>query len=155
MNKRKREEYLKSLADRNKYLASLLRNREVAKIALALLYVGEGAKWRSHRGLHLGSSDPDIVAIYLKLLERCYGISKERLRARIIHRADQNIDSLTKYWSSLTGMPRKHFYKTKPDPRTIGKKTTKKDYRGVCVISGGGTEVQLELDIIAGMFLKK
>lgn len=154
VNKIKREKYLSSLVKRNKYLIPLLKNQDIAKIALAMLYLGEGAKWKSHRGLLLGSSDSDIVKIYIKLLQRCYNISRRRIRARILYRADQDINSLTIFWSHVTGIPKHHFYKTKPDPRTIGKKTKKKDYRGVCVITCGGTEVQIELDIIARMFLQ-
>lgn len=154
-NRVKREKYLKSLANRNRNLTLLLKNRDVAKIALAMLYLGEGGKWKSHRGLLLGSSDPEIISIYIKLLQKCYNIGSEKMRARILFRADQNLNSLLMFWSRVTGIPKHHFYKTKPDARTIGKKTKKKDYRGVCVITCGGTEIQLELDIIAKMFLKK
>lgn len=153
ISKEKRQQYLESLTARNTYLLPLIRKRDVARIALAMLYLGEGAKWRSHPGLHLGSSDPEIVRIYIKLLRKCYGIAGEDLRARISYRADQNLSKLTAFWSRITNIPRHHFYKTKPDPRTIGKKTMKKDYRGVCQITCAGTEIQLQLDIIARMFL--
>src|SRR3989338_7203948 len=56
-------------------LASLIQNKAVAKIALAMLYLGEGAKWKGHRGLALGSSDPTIIQLYIKLLNICYGIT--------------------------------------------------------------------------------
>jgi hypothetical protein len=154
VNKSKREKYLESLVTRNKYLGRLLRNQDIAKIALAMLYLGDGAKWKSHRGLQFGSTDPDIIKIYLRLLKRCYGIEKEKLRARISYRSDQNIEKLTNFWSRITGISKNHFYKTKPDPRTKGRKTRKKDYKGVCVIYCAGTEIQLELDIIARMFLE-
>lgn len=154
VNKVKRERYLKSLFDRNKYLDKFLTNQDIAKIALAMLYLGEGAKWRSHRGLQLGSSDPEIIKIYVRLLERCYDIKKEKLRARISYRADQNIEELTNFWSGIIGISKNHFYKTKPDPRTKGRKTKKENYKGVCVINYAGTEIQLELDIIARKFLK-
>lgn len=154
VNKIKRKQYLDNLVERNKYLSSLLSNQNIAKIALAMLYLGEGGKWKSHRGLLLGSSDPDIIKIYIKLLQKCYNIPLKKMRARILYRADQDINFLTAFWSRITGIPRYDFYKTKPDPRTIGKKTKKKDYRGVCVVTCGGTEIQLELDIIAKMFLQ-
>lgn len=155
VNRVKREKYLKSIIDRNKYFATALKDKDIAKIALAMLYLGEGAKWKSHRGLLLGSSDPDIVKIYIKLLQKCYNISKTKMRAKVLYRFDQNIDFLITFWSHIIGIPKHHFYNTKPDPRTIGKETKKKDYRGVCVITCGGTEIQLELDIIARMFIQK
>lgn len=124
---------------------------DVKKIALVILYLGEGSKWKSHRGLMLGSSDPDIIRLYIKLLNDVYSISKSLLRARILYRADQNLKRLTNFWSNITGLPKEYFYKTKPDPRTIGKPTKNKDYKGVCVISCAGTKIQLELEIIAKM----
>lgn len=153
VSKKKRKEYLQSLVTRNKYLLPLIRQQDIARIALAMLYLGEGAKWPSHPGLHLGSSDPEIIRIYIKLLWKCYGVSGEDLRARISYRADQNLSKLTAFWSRITNIPKNHFYKTKSDPRTIGKKTIKKSYKGVCQITCAGTEIQLQLDIIARMFL--
>lgn len=153
VNQARRQEYLKSLVLRNDHLFPVMKEEGVAKIALAVLYLGEGAKWKSHRGPQLGSSDPDIVKIYIRLLSICYGVQKEELRARVCYRADQNIENLTRFWMRATGFSKKQFYKTKPDPRTHGKATLKKDYRGVCVISGGRTEMQLELDIIARMLV--
>lgn len=152
-NRVKRKRYLASLTKRSEYIAPLLKSKDVAKIGLSMLYLGEGAKWKGHRGLHLANSDPDIVRIYIMLLQKCYGIPKEKLRAKITYRADQNLTSLITFWSRVTGIPKHHFYKTIPDPRTVGKKTKRKEYRGVCAIVCGGTEIQLELDIIARMFL--
>ena len=132
----------------------MFQSRDVAKIALAMLYLGEGAKRRSHRGLMLGSSDPLIATLYIALLERCYDIRKANLKCRISYRADQNIDALENYWSHITGIPRKNFYKTIPDPRTSGKKTIKHNYHGVCVITCRGTDVQLELEQITHLLKK-
>lgn len=152
-NRAKRREYLKTLAEKNRHLRAKLVDKDVSKLALATLYLGEGAKWKSTRGLALGNSDPDIVKIYIQLLEQCYGINRNDLKARITYRADQDIEKLIEYWSNISGIPRNNFYETKPDPRTKGSRTRKKDYMGVCTVIGGGTEIQLELDIIARMFL--
>ncbi|MFH1780644.1 MAG: hypothetical protein ABH841_01410 [Candidatus Nealsonbacteria bacterium] len=129
-------------------------NLENLKTVLSILYLGEGAKWKGHSGLMLGSSDPQIILLYLSLLEKCYKIKVGNLKCRISYRADQNIHELEKYWSIVTGIPRENFYKTKPDPRTIGKKTKKTDYKGVCVISCAGAHIQLELEEIAKILLK-
>ena len=130
-------------------------NLENLKIALAMLYLGEGAKWKSHSGLMLGSSDHQIILLYISFLEKCYKIKLSQLKCRISYRADQNIRELEKYWSGITGIPRESFYKTKPDPRTKGKKTKKKDYKGVCVIYCAGSHIQLELGEIAKLLLEE
>ena len=152
--KTKRERYLKDLEDRNLYLLKKL-DKDVLKIALSMLYFGEGTKWKSHSGLFLGNSDPNLIKLYLKLLKSCYKINTDRLRCRISYRADQNINELQEFWSKITKIPLTHFYKTKPDPRTVGKKTRKKDYKGVCVIlCTKATEIQLELETIAKLIVK-
>ncbi len=152
--RRKRELFLdKVRQEATKVIKKL--NLENLKIVLAMLYLGEGAKWKGHSGLLLGSSDPQVILLYISLLEKCYKIKPSQLKCRISYRADQNIRKLEKYWSDITGIPKENFYKTKPDPRTKGKKTKKNDYKGVCVITCAGSHIQLELEEIAKILLKK
>lgn len=151
-NKKIRESFLEEIKARNLFLADKL-DKDILKIALAMLYLGEGSKWKSHRGLMLGNSDPNIIRLYLGLLKDCYFINIDSLRCRVLYRADQDINKLQRFWSRITKIPIKHFYKTVPDSRTKGKKTKKKDYMGVCVVSGGSTEIQQELQIISDLIL--
>lgn len=153
-NKIKQEKILQNLWDQNSHILKRLNDKDLLKMLLAMLYLGEGAKWQSARGLTLGSSDPNIVRIYLHLLKKCFYILPNQLHCRISYRADQNIEELKKYWSRITEIPLGNFYKTKPDPRTVGKPTKKKEYKGVCVISGGGTKIQLELETIPKLILE-
>ena len=152
--KRKRELYLKEV---RKEASAVLKkfNTKGLKVALAMLYLGEGTKWKSHAGLSLGSSDPDIILLYIYLLKKCYKIEPQILKCRVSYRADQNINELEEYWSTVTNISRENFYKTKPDPRTKGKKTKKLDYKGVCVLTCAGAKIQLELEEISKLLLKK
>ena len=152
--RRKREVFLKKVQQEADRVVERL-NLENLKIILAILYLGEGAKWKSHSGLLLGSSDPIIVLLYISLLKKCYQIKLNQLKCRISYRVDQNIRELEKHWSNITKIPKENFYKTKPDPRTKGKKTKKNDYKGVCVITCAGSHIQLELEEIAKILLKK
>ena len=145
---------LKNFRANNEYLERNVINSGVLKIILSILYLGEGAKWQSHRGLMLGSSDLGIVKLYIALLSLCYDIKPEIMKCRICYRADQDIHILQKYWSQSIGIPLDNFYKTKPDVRTIGIPTRRKDYMGVCVIMCAGTQIQLELDVIAKMIVE-
>lgn len=149
-----RVEFLKDIEIANGKIVLRLKDKDILKMLLAILYLGEGTKWKSHSGLILGSSDPDIIRLYLRLLKLCYGIQAEALKCRISYRADQNIARLERFWSKVTSIPRKNFYKTIPDPRTVGKPTKNKDYKGVCVVSGPGTSIQLELEMIPKIILK-
>ena len=154
IQQKKHEDLLIKLKKDNQYFSNYKYDKDALKLVLAALYLGEGAKRKSHRGLLLGSSDPRIIMLYIKLLLLCYDINIERLRCRICYRADQDINILQTYWAGITGIPLKNFYKTKADPRTIGKPTLKQDYKGVCVITCGGTAIQLELDIIPQLILE-
>lgn len=151
-NRRIQENLQQEIKERNIGF-SKLSDRE-AKIALALLYLGEGAKRTSHRGLCIGSSDPKIITIFLGLMERCYGIKADEFKVRISYRADQNLDELEYFWSRHTKIPRTHFYKTIPDPRTVGKPTSRSNYKGVCVLTRKGTAIQLELQMIADIMFE-
>lgn len=133
------------------FLAPLINNIEIARLCLAMLYLGEGAKWRSRRGPLLSSSDPRIIRIYLALIRNCYNVDEERIRCRIQHRADQSSKELVHYWSDITGFSIDRFYPCYVDKRTIGKTTKRLNYRGVCSIMCPGTDIQLELDLIADM----
>lgn len=152
--RRKRELFLDHVKEEAK---KVIEKFDLAnlKIVLAMLYLGEGAKWSGHSGLLLGSSDPKIILLYILLLGKCYKIQLSQLKCRISYRADQNIRELEKYWSGVTGISQKNFYKTKADPRTRGKKTKNKDYRGVCVITCAGSHIQLELEEITKFLLEK
>ena len=149
----KQEKLLRSLFDNNKNLVYKIKDIEIRKMLLAMLYLGEGSKWKSHRGLMLGSSDPDIIKMYVRLLEQCYDIPPSKLCCRVSYRADQDLAQLQRYWAQVTSIPLNNFYKSIPDPRTIGKPTKRKDYKGVAVISCAGTHIQLELEMIPEILL--
>jgi hypothetical protein len=148
---RRRLEALKAKAMQT--LSSL--DKGSLKIALAMLYLGEGSKWASYRGLRLGNANPTIICLYIHLLSRCFGITINSLRARVQHRADQNAEELVSYWSEVTGIPQEQFYASYADERTQGKPTKRSDYRGVCVIMCPSTEAQLELAVIAEQLLDR
>lgn len=135
----------------NAKLAKKMQNRDVQLVALAMLYLGEGAKWQKSRAPKLGSSNPEIICLYIDLLNSCYDIQLSQLRCRVQHRADQNSAELVRYWSDITGVPAERFYPSYVDKRTVGKVTQKTNYRGVCTVQCAGTHIQLELAEIAGI----
>lgn len=153
-NRRMFEKRLAGYHDANQHLSVLMRGRDSKLIALAMLYLGEGAKWSGHRGLQLGSANPKILRLYISLLHACYGIRRDQLKCRVQQRADQDSSDLLAYWSQVTGVSSDNFYPMYVDKRTEGQRTTKEEYRGVCVISCAGTHIQLELEQIAGIIFE-
>ena len=152
-NKELREEMLQRIAKANMQIFKDV-SIDTLKVALAMLYLGEGSKWKSFRGLQLGSAEPAILQTYISLLQRCYDIPVTKLRGRIQHRMDQDSTTLEEYWSHILGLPREQFYKSYADKRTAGLPTKRRDYMGVCVIITSGTHIQQELAIIANLLSK-
>lgn len=144
VNQVKRKKHLRSLLEHNKHLAAIFKNKDTAKIALVMLYLGEGSK--TQRGsLKFGNSDPFIISLFLHLLRYCYNIDESKFRCTLQCRADQNIKKLEKLWFRVTKIPLSQFYKARVDPRTIGKPSKKLDYKGVCCIDYFSADIFIEL----------
>lgn len=129
----------KRLQTKHEGLTGLLQEKQTAMIALAVLYLGEGAKTQSR--IMFGNSDPRIVAFFLRLLRHCFPIDESKFRCTVQCRADQDIVALERFWSRLTSIPSSQFYATRRDPRTIGKPSKNPDYKGVCRIDYFSSEV--------------
>lgn len=157
INAIKKEEFFEKIKNINLPVAAKVSDKDVAKIALAMLCLGEASKYnpKGNKSFYLGSSDPRIVVLFLKMLEQCFAFDLEKVRATVQCRADQNTDDLKKYWQMVTGIPERLFYDPLIDPRTIGKPTLKKDYRGVLRIDYFDTKTHLELESLADLIYNK
>lgn len=153
VNKIKREKFLKKLDKINKNVVSKIKDKKTAKIALAMLCLGEASKYnpKTRSAFSLGSSNPKIIIIFLELLKYCFSYELRRVRCTVQCRADQNIPKLERYWKKISGIPDSQFYKARIDPRTIGKPTKKLDYKGVLKVDYLDTKVQLELESLADL----
>jgi len=147
-NREKRKTYFYEIQNRMFYLFEKLRDKNTALIALAVLFLGEGSK-TSKGSLVFGNSNPSIIRLFLKLLRYCYNIDESKLRCTFQGRADQNIEELEKFWSRVTRIPLVQFYRARIDPRTVGKKTRKYDYKGVCRIEYFSANVFWEIKTIS------
>src|SRR3989344_5006366 len=153
MAKEKRIKYIAETENNNSYIFKSLTNKHVSKIILATLYLGEGSKAR-RSSLSFGNSSPDIINLFLKLMRNCYDIDESKFRCTIQCRADQDIPHLEKFWLRLTKIPKKQFYRTRVDPRTIGKPSLKPDYKGVCRLDYFSARIYNEL-LVMGRIISK
>lgn len=154
LKKEKREVFFRKLSRKNQGLVQFFRkNKETQKIVLAILYLAEGSK-TARGALMFGNSDPFIIMLFLALVRGCYEIDESKFRVTVQCRADQNIVLLEGFWSKITRIPRNQFYKARVDRRTIGQKSRKPAYKGVCRIDYFSSFVDLELKHIAKMMLK-
>lgn len=143
VNKTKRENYIKEVNRRVCHLSKKLEDKNVAKIALAMLYLGEGSK--KGGAMMFGNSNPTVIQLFLKLLRFCYNIDEHKFRCTVQCRADQDIRNLEIFWSKITSIPLDLFYKPQVDKRTTGLITKKVDYKGVCRIDYFSGDIFVEL----------
>lgn len=141
-----KQEALKVLAQINTSNINLL------ELALAILYLGEGSK--KQIGTSLGSSDPLILRFYISALRTVYNIDISRIKAELHLRADQDINTVKKYWSQTLGLPLGNFTYVSFDKRTRGSKTYP-TYNGVCDIRCGSPEIQRRLIFLSTFFCQK
>ena len=153
VNRKRRCVNLKDIYERNRGLSKILRKRDVSKLVLAALYLGEGAK-KNRGSLTFANSDPGIITLFFRLLRAVYPINESRFRCTVLCRADQNSDRLNAFWSKTTQVPLKQFYGARIDPRTRGKITKNKDYKGVCRIDYFSSKVYDELKIIGDLAIQ-
>lgn len=147
MNKIRRAKSFKEMENFNLPIAKKIQDREIAKIALAMLCLGEASKTRG--SFSLGSSDPRIITFFIKLLEKCFVFDIEKIRCTVQCRADQDIEMLETYWLNITKIPKRLFYKAQIDPRTKGKPTKMNGYKGVLRVDYFSTKIQVELETLA------
>lgn len=151
-NKEKQEIILGNIKKENLYLKKILTNKDTTKIALAMLFLGEGVK-NTKGSLVFGNSDPKIIALFLKLLKKCFPIDNQKFRCTLQCRADQKILTLERFWSKITHVPLRQFYQARIDTRSKGIKTTKKEYKGVCRIDYLSAKIYHELKIISEILI--
>jgi len=153
INKIKREQFLKEIEKNNIVLSKEIHSKNTAKIALAMLCLGEASKYnRKNRScFSLGNSDPRIIVLFLNLLKFCFTFDINKTRCTVQCRADQNTFELENYWREITNIPKRLFYKTRIDPRTIGKPTKKSYYKGVLKVDYFDTKIQLDLESLANL----
>jgi len=151
-NKINRKIFLDQIKKESLPIAKTIKDNSVGLIALAMLCLGEASKYKSkHRQFSLGSSDPRIITIFLCLLKRFPGYKAEKIRCTVQCRADQDTEFLEEYWRGVTCIPKNLFYSTRIDPRTRGKPTKNKEYKGVLVIDYGDRIIQQKIESIADL----
>lgn len=106
------------------------------------LYWAEGSKQKVHdpsKEVIFSNSDPYMIKIYLKWLRECLLISEDRIVFEIyIHKShNKSVQNLAKYWSVITGFPKKSFSKVYYKENKIHslRKNRGPDYSGVLRIS--------------------
>ncbi len=127
-------------------------NKNLLDLALAFLYLGEGAKKAA--GTAIGNSDPLILNFFISVLGKNYNVIPSQIKCELHLRADQNPEEMKNFWSKTLGIPIENFKSTSIDYRTKGTKTYP-HYKGVCVLRCGNVAIQRKLVYFSEIFCKK
>ncbi len=133
-------------------VARLPEEVAVDELALAMLYLGEGAK--SGNRVQLASTNPTILRYFVWALMHIYGVQMQRLsfRLNLVEAARPMEQALKLWWSQQLGCSLERFTKTQFDPRSRATELTD-DYRGVCTVTCYDTALQQRLLGIAEAYL--
>lgn len=114
------------------------------KIAGAMLYWAEGRK-RGQRTVSFSNSDPDTIKVMMKFFREVCGVGEDRFRAHIHTHSHLNSEKSERYWSKVTGIPRKQFYKTYSRPSISSKGKVNRLPYGTLDLSIGDTRLFLTI----------
>lgn len=132
--------------------AQLPEHASVDELALAMLYLGEGAK----RGgsAEVANMDPEILRFFIWGLQRLFRVDRSRLHLRLhlVEAARPEELRLVSWWSNALGCSPEQFRKTQYDRRSKAATITD-DYHGVCVVTTHDTFLQQRLLGMAHAYL--
>ncbi|MCG2692434.1 hypothetical protein L6272_06490 [Microgenomates group bacterium] len=111
------------------------------KFLCSFLFWAEGAK--NFQQIKFINSDPNMIKVFLFLLRKSFPIDEKKFRALIHIHEYHNEKSLKKYWSEITKIPQKQFYKSYLKPHT--KKRKRLNYKGSINISYYDAKLAREL----------
>ena len=91
---------------------SLTCKEQKLKVAGVMLYWAEGGRLQGRNcNVDFTNSNSEMIKIFLKFLRKICGIKEEKLRVQLYCYANQDIESLKKYWYKVTSIPLKQFIK--------------------------------------------
>lgn len=131
------------------FLKAVGHNNEMIELALALLYLGEGAKHSDNTSI--GNSDPRILRFFIVSLNSLYGVPISDIRCELHLRADQSPSRMITYWSKALKITKSQIMSVSVDKRTVGRPTYP-NYKGVCVVRCGRVAIVRKLLYIAHGF---
>lgn len=127
-------------------------NENMAKILCSLIYFCEGSKG-VRSGVTFINSDPNLIRTFITLFKKGFKPNLKRLRALVHLHSYHNESKQIKFWSKITGIPKRQF--TKSFIKKEGGKNKKEGYQGCVSIRYRDVAVLEELLYTAKMSFSK
>jgi len=98
-------------------------SRQELLLVGAALYWGEGGKTKTGMA-RISNSDPGIILFMMRFFKEVFYVPQKKFRGHVHTFSHLNAEKAEKYWSKVSGIPLKQFYKTysKPSIASKGKK---------------------------------
>ncbi|MBI2019755.1 hypothetical protein HYS95_03780 [Candidatus Daviesbacteria bacterium] len=118
-NKQKESRLIIAKSEAEEILSKLnLEDNSIIELALSMLYMGEGAK---NGRTAIGNSNPLILKFFINALKKIYGLDITKIKCELHLRADQNPETMKKFWSKELNIPLSSFASVSHDKRTTGR----------------------------------
>ena len=129
-----------------------VKSEPILELALAMLYLGEGAKKSDN--LRVSNSSPLILKTLISILQKIYKIDVQKIKCSLNLRADQDPEEMKRFWSHELKIPLENFTYVYIDKRTSITKTYAW-YKGVCMVRIGTTAMKERLMYVANGFCER
>lgn len=106
------------------------------------LYWAEGGKTK---GLEITNSDPYFILFMVRWLEKVFGTSPKKLKAKLNIYPQQNESAIKQFWSQLTGIPLENFNKSFIKPPNKGYKKNNLYYGTIRISVERGTDMRYQI----------
>lgn len=84
------------------------------------MYWGEGGK--TNKGMaRISNSDPDVIKFMMNFFREIFNVPHAKFRGHVHTFSHLNAEKAERYWSTVSGIPRKQFYKTYSKPSIASK----------------------------------
>ena len=109
----------RAVIDSAKEQISTLSKQELLLVGTAL-YWGEGGK--TNKGMaRISNSDPDVIKFMMNFFREIFNVPHAKFRGHVHTFSHLNAEKAERYWSTVSGIPRKQFYKTYSKPSIASK----------------------------------
>ena len=84
------------------------------------LYWGEGGKTKTGMA-RISNSDPKVIRFMMLFFREVFNVPSNKFRGHVHTFSHLNAEKAEQYWSQISGIPRRQFYKTYSKPSTASK----------------------------------
>jgi len=131
-NQRKRIERTRQIVDQAKKEATIFIDDPLF-LAGVMLYWAEGTK-RSNETVKLTNSDPEMIKLMMRWFRSICKVPERKFRIALSIHTLHNRPNVEKYWSDITKVPLKQFYKIQVKTTSFLSKRNPL-YNGTCTIT--------------------